>query len=46
MIKTLQDRIIEAEERGNRYLADANEAVENGKAEKAERLFEKGQFLA
>ena len=42
--KTLQERIIDADERGSRYLADANEAAERGEAEKAERLYEKGQF--
>jgi hypothetical protein len=44
MTKTLQDRIVEAEQLGNRYLADANEAAEKGKTEKAEKLYEKGQY--
>lgn len=44
MAKTLQEKIIEAEERGGRYLADANEAAERGKQEKAEKLYAKGQF--
>jgi hypothetical protein len=44
MAKTLQEKIIEAEERGGRYLADANEAAERGNHEKAEKLYAKGQF--
>lgn len=44
MTKTLQQKIVEAEDRGNRYLADANEAAEKGKQAKAEKLYEKGQF--
>lgn len=43
MARPLSERIIDAEERGNRYLADANEAAENGKEAKAEKLYEKGQ---
>lgn len=42
--KTLSERIAEADERGSRYLADANEAAEAGKKDKAEKLYEKGQF--
>ncbi len=42
--KSLKDRVIEAEERGSRYLADANEAIESGKRLKAERLYDKGQY--
>jgi hypothetical protein len=42
--KTLAERIAEADERGSRYLADANEAYEQGKGQKAERLYTKGQF--
>lgn len=41
MKKSLAERIFEAEVRGNRYLADANEAAERGDAEKAEKLYEK-----
>lgn len=37
-------KIIEAEQRGNKYLADANVAAEAGKHEKAEKLYAKGQF--
>lgn len=42
--KSLSERIAEADERGSRYLADANEAREAGKLEKAEKLYEKGQY--
>lgn len=44
MTKTKEERMIEADERGSRYLADANEAAERGQKAKAERLYEKGQF--
>ncbi len=44
MAKTLQEKIIEADERGGRLLADANEAAEKGKFEKAEKLYERGQY--
>lgn len=44
MKKTLQERILDAEFWGNKYLADANEAAEKGDHKKAERLYEKGQF--
>ena len=37
-------KAIDAEERGNRWLADANEAAEAGNKAKAERCYEKGQF--
>ena len=42
--KTLEEKIIEADERGGRYLAEANEAAERGNHEKAEKLYAKGQF--
>lgn len=42
--RNLADRIQEADERGNRYLADANEASERGDKVKAEKLYAKGQF--
>lgn len=42
--KTLQEKIADAEDRGNRYLADANEAAERGKQAKADKLYEKGQY--
>lgn len=35
---------LRAEELSSRYLADANEAAEQGKTEKAERLYEKSQY--
>lgn len=44
MTKTLNEKLIEAEDRGCRLLADANEAAENGNQAKADRLYEKGQF--
>lgn len=34
----------DAEERGNRWLADGNAAAEAGNKVKAERCYEKGQF--
>lgn len=43
-MKTLKERLIEAEDRGNRYLADANEALELGDYVKAEKLYAKGQY--
>jgi hypothetical protein len=43
-MKTLNEKLIEAEDRGNRLLADANAAEERGNFEKAEKLFAKGQF--
>ena len=42
--KTPTEKFIEAEERGNNWLALANEAAEQGKHDKAERLYAKGQF--
>lgn len=42
--KSLNERIIEADTRGCRYLADANEAAERGDHEKAEKLYAKGQI--
>ncbi|MGX7874416.1 hypothetical protein ACVDG5_018140 [Mesorhizobium sp. ORM6] len=43
-VRPLEDRILEAEEWGSRYLADANEASEKGQKAKAEKLYDKGQF--
>jgi hypothetical protein len=43
MTKTIEQKIIEADERGNRFLAEANEAAERGDKVKAEKLFLKGQ---
>jgi hypothetical protein len=37
-------KVLEADERASRYLADANEAAEAGKRDKAERLYEKCGF--
>ncbi len=42
--RTLSERIADADDRGGRYLADANEAVERGNRQKAEKLYEKGQY--
>lgn len=42
--RTLEDRKIDAETRGNMYLAEANEATERGDIAKAEKLYDKGQF--
>ena len=44
MTKTLKDRIIEAEMRGSHWLAEGNEAEENGNKVRAEKCFEKSQF--
>jgi hypothetical protein len=44
MAKSLQEKIIEADERGGRLLADANEAAERGNHTKAEKLYERGQY--
>lgn len=43
-MKTLAEKIAHADMMGCKYLADANEAVERGKHEKAEKLYEKGQY--
>lgn len=43
-IDELRERLADAEERGNRWLADANEANERGKRELAERRYAKGQY--
>lgn len=42
--KSLSERIADADDRGGRYLADANEAAERGNHKKAEELYEKGQY--
>jgi hypothetical protein len=42
--KTLSERIAHADMMGGRHLADANEAAEKGQTEKAEKLYEKGQY--
>lgn len=42
--KTLSERIADADMRGSKYLADANEAAERGDHVKAEKLYEKCQY--
>jgi hypothetical protein len=42
--KTLTEKIAEADQRGGKYLADANEATEKGRFEKAEKFYEKSQY--
>lgn len=42
--RTINERIADADARGGRYLADANEAAERGNQAKAEKLYEKGQY--
>lgn len=42
--RILRDRIIDAEVRGSRWLADGNEAAEKGNATKAEKCYAKAQF--
>lgn len=42
--KPLAERILDAETRGNQYLADANEARERGDQGKAEEFEAKGQY--
>lgn len=45
MAKTpIHERILQADERGSRYLSDANAAAERGDAARAQRLYAKGQF--
>lgn len=44
MTKTLSERIADADDKGSRWLAKANEAAEKGQHDKAEKLYEKGQF--
>jgi hypothetical protein len=44
MAKTLNERMIDADERAARYLADANEAQESGREKEANALYEKSQF--
>lgn len=40
----LARKIIEADERGGHWLAEANQAAERGQYEKAEKLYDKSQF--
>lgn len=44
MAKTTREKMIDAEVRGGRYLADANEAAERGDKVKAEKLYDKAQY--
>lgn len=39
-----RDKIIQAEERASKWLADGNEASERGKQAKAEKCYEKAQY--
>jgi hypothetical protein len=41
--ETQQEKIVRLEVRGGQLLADANEAAEQGKQAKAEKLYEQGQ---
>lgn len=43
-LRRKQRMMLRAEELGSRYLANANEAAEQGKTKKAEKLYEKSQF--
>jgi uncharacterized protein HemY len=42
--KTQHEKALDAEERGNKWLAEGNAAAEAGNKEKAEKCYEKGQF--
>lgn len=42
--KSLEERILDAEVRGSRWLADANELAEKGDREKAEEYYAKAQY--
>lgn len=42
--KTLAEKIADADARGNHWLAEANAAKEAGDNEKANKLYDKGQF--
>lgn len=42
--KTLGERIADADERANRWLADGNDALERGNKDKANECFEKCQY--
>lgn len=43
-MKTLTEKILEAETRGSRWLADGNAANEQGNHAKAERCYNKAQY--
>lgn len=42
--KTLRERIVDADVRGSKWLADGNEAAERGDKKRAEECYAKGQF--
>lgn len=42
--RPIKDRMLDAEERGSRWLADGNEAKERGDLARAEECYAKGQF--
>lgn len=42
--KTAAEKVADADMRGNQYLSEVNEAAEAGKHDKAERLYQKGQY--
>jgi hypothetical protein len=44
MAKTVEERAIDAEERGSHWLAEANELAEAGKTAQAEKLYDKSQY--
>ena len=44
MTDDLKRRIMDADERASRWLADGNEALETGDTSKAEKCYEKSQF--
>ena len=44
MTDDLKRRIMDADERASRWLADGNEALEIGDTAKAEKCYEKSQF--
>jgi hypothetical protein len=41
---TTKEKMLQAEERGSRWLADGNEAEERGNRAKAEKCFAKAQY--
>lgn len=43
-VKTLRERIADADARGSNWLAKANDLSEAGKKKQAEECYEKGQF--
>lgn len=43
-IRPLKERVLEAEIRSSRYLADGNEASERGDLNKAAKFYEKSQY--